>query len=211
MCCAACQDSTHAMHATSLSCGGPSWGWPSIQLLEACIHVPARAARPAAGAARGGTRQSPLRVYAPDLLLPTPTLQTTVEDLDELSSLLQVPLVAGTVNRGSDVIGAGAVRGQAWRGGAGRGREGAGRVRSDPLRALGARGVGHRAQRSVQLYTSTGARGWSAPPPPPPPHPTHHHLHLASALTRGSCSAPLQVWWPTTGARSAVWTPRPRS
>ena len=34
---------------------------------------------------------------------------TTVEDLDELSSLLQVPLVAGTVNRGSDVIGAGMV------------------------------------------------------------------------------------------------------
>lgn len=35
--------------------------------------------------------------------------QTSVEDLDELSSLLQVPLVAGTVNRGSDVIGAGLV------------------------------------------------------------------------------------------------------
>eukprot|EP01129_Flabellula_baltica_P005543 TRINITY_DN2017_c0_g1_i1.p1 TRINITY_DN2017_c0_g1~~TRINITY_DN2017_c0_g1_i1.p1 ORF type:complete len:257 (-),score=72.49 TRINITY_DN2017_c0_g1_i1:39-773(-) len=34
---------------------------------------------------------------------------TTVEDLDELSSLLQVPLVAGTVNRGSNVIGAGMV------------------------------------------------------------------------------------------------------
>ena len=33
--------------------------------------------------------------------------RTTVEDLDELSSLLQIPLVAGTVNRGSDVIGAG--------------------------------------------------------------------------------------------------------
>ena len=33
--------------------------------------------------------------------------QTSIEDLDELSSLLQVPLVAGTVNRGSDVIGAG--------------------------------------------------------------------------------------------------------
>ena len=32
-----------------------------------------------------------------------------MEDLDELSSLLQVPLVAGTVNRGSDVIGAGLV------------------------------------------------------------------------------------------------------
>jgi translation initiation factor 6 (eIF-6) len=30
-----------------------------------------------------------------------------VEDLDELSGLLQVPLVAGTVNRGSEVIGAG--------------------------------------------------------------------------------------------------------
>jgi len=30
-----------------------------------------------------------------------------VEDLDELSTLLQVPLVAGTVNRGSDVISAG--------------------------------------------------------------------------------------------------------
>lgn len=35
--------------------------------------------------------------------------QTSVEDLDELSSLLQVPLVAGTVNRGSDVVGAGLV------------------------------------------------------------------------------------------------------
>ena len=34
---------------------------------------------------------------------------TPVEDLDELSSLLQVPLVAGTVNRGSDVISAGLV------------------------------------------------------------------------------------------------------
>jgi translation initiation factor 6 len=34
---------------------------------------------------------------------------TSLEDLDELSSLLQVPLVAGTVNRGSDVIGAGLV------------------------------------------------------------------------------------------------------
>lgn len=35
--------------------------------------------------------------------------KTTIEDLDELSSLLQVPLVAGTVNRGSDVVGAGLV------------------------------------------------------------------------------------------------------
>merc|ERR1712003_318258 len=33
--------------------------------------------------------------------------RTTVEDIQELSSLLQVPLVAGTVNRGSDVLGAG--------------------------------------------------------------------------------------------------------
>jgi len=30
---------------------------------------------------------------------------TSIEDQDELSSLLQIPLVAGTVNRGSDVIG----------------------------------------------------------------------------------------------------------
>ena len=35
--------------------------------------------------------------------------KTSVEDLEELSSLLQIPLVAGTVNRGSDVIGAGCV------------------------------------------------------------------------------------------------------
>lgn len=35
--------------------------------------------------------------------------RTTVEDLEELSSLLQIPLVAGTINRGSDVIGAGLV------------------------------------------------------------------------------------------------------
>jgi len=35
--------------------------------------------------------------------------KTKVEDLDELSSLLQVPLVAGTINRGSDVIGGGMV------------------------------------------------------------------------------------------------------
>jgi len=36
--------------------------------------------------------------------------KTTVEDLEELSSLLQIPMVAGTVNRGSDVLGAGASR-----------------------------------------------------------------------------------------------------
>ncbi|XP_074616126.1 eukaryotic translation initiation factor 6-like [Acropora palmata] len=35
--------------------------------------------------------------------------RTSIEDQDELSSLLQVPLVAGTVNRGSDVVGAGMV------------------------------------------------------------------------------------------------------
>lgn len=35
--------------------------------------------------------------------------KTTVEDQDELSSLLQVPLVAGTVNRGSDLISSGLV------------------------------------------------------------------------------------------------------
>jgi translation initiation factor 6 len=35
--------------------------------------------------------------------------RTSVEDRDELSALLQVPLVAGTVNRGSEVIGAGLV------------------------------------------------------------------------------------------------------
>ena len=35
--------------------------------------------------------------------------RTTVEDIEELSSLIQVPLVAGTVNRGSDVLGAGMV------------------------------------------------------------------------------------------------------
>ncbi|KAM0901303.1 hypothetical protein ACQ4PT_020060 [Festuca glaucescens] len=33
--------------------------------------------------------------------------RTSVEDLEELSTLLQVPLAAGTVNRGSDVIAAG--------------------------------------------------------------------------------------------------------
>mmetsp|Transcript_5523 Transcript_5523/g.14995 ORF Transcript_5523/g.14995 Transcript_5523/m.14995 type:complete len:250 (-) Transcript_5523:379-1128(-) len=35
--------------------------------------------------------------------------RTTVQDMEELSSLLQVPLVAGTVNRGSDVLGGGMV------------------------------------------------------------------------------------------------------
>lgn len=35
--------------------------------------------------------------------------KTSLEDQEELSSLLQVPLVAGTVNRGSDVIGGGLV------------------------------------------------------------------------------------------------------
>ena len=35
--------------------------------------------------------------------------RTSLEDQEELSSLLQVPLVAGTVNRGSDVLGAGRV------------------------------------------------------------------------------------------------------
>merc|ERR1711860_257456 len=35
--------------------------------------------------------------------------KTTIADQDELSSLLQVPLVAGTINRGSDVIAGGLV------------------------------------------------------------------------------------------------------
>ncbi|XP_015603704.1 eukaryotic translation initiation factor 6 [Cephus cinctus] len=35
--------------------------------------------------------------------------KTSIQDQDELSSLLQVPLVAGTVNRGSEVIAAGMV------------------------------------------------------------------------------------------------------
>jgi len=35
--------------------------------------------------------------------------RTTVEELNELSSLLQIPLVAGTINRGSEVLGAGLV------------------------------------------------------------------------------------------------------
>ena len=35
--------------------------------------------------------------------------KTSVTDQEELSSLLQVPLVAGTINRGADVIGAGMV------------------------------------------------------------------------------------------------------
>jgi len=35
--------------------------------------------------------------------------KTSIEEQNELSSLLQVPLVAGTVNRGSDTIGAGLV------------------------------------------------------------------------------------------------------
>jgi len=35
--------------------------------------------------------------------------RTTLEDIGELSTLLQVPLVAGTVNRGSDVLGGGMV------------------------------------------------------------------------------------------------------
>ncbi|KAL6569209.1 eukaryotic translation initiation factor 6 [Orobanche hederae] len=34
---------------------------------------------------------------------------TSIEDLDELSTLLQVPLVAGSVNRGSEVVAAGLV------------------------------------------------------------------------------------------------------
>ncbi|KAJ3095980.1 Eukaryotic translation initiation factor 6 [Phlyctochytrium planicorne] len=35
--------------------------------------------------------------------------KTSIQDQDELSTLLQIPLVAGTVNRGSDMIGAGLV------------------------------------------------------------------------------------------------------
>ena len=35
--------------------------------------------------------------------------RTSIPDQDELSSLLQVPLVAGSVNRGSPVVGAGMV------------------------------------------------------------------------------------------------------
>eukprot|EP00397_Hematodinium_sp_SG-2012_P018260 GEMP01018701.1.p1 GENE.GEMP01018701.1~~GEMP01018701.1.p1 ORF type:complete len:243 (-),score=34.45 GEMP01018701.1:1929-2657(-) len=37
------------------------------------------------------------------------TAKTSVQEMEELSQLLQIPLTAGTVNRGSDVIGAGVV------------------------------------------------------------------------------------------------------
>ncbi|XP_059153353.1 LOW QUALITY PROTEIN: eukaryotic translation initiation factor 6-like [Physella acuta] len=42
-------------------------------------------------------------------MVPPPPPKSSVEDLDELSSLLQVPLVAGTVNRGSEVLAGGLV------------------------------------------------------------------------------------------------------
>uniref|UniRef100_A0A336MGQ7 Eukaryotic translation initiation factor 6 n=1 Tax=Culicoides sonorensis TaxID=179676 RepID=A0A336MGQ7_CULSO len=35
--------------------------------------------------------------------------KTTTQEMDEISSLLQIPLVAGTINRGSEVLGAGVV------------------------------------------------------------------------------------------------------
>merc|ERR1711974_399394 len=35
--------------------------------------------------------------------------RTSSEELEELSQLIQIPLTAGTVNRGSDLIGAGVV------------------------------------------------------------------------------------------------------
>ncbi len=35
--------------------------------------------------------------------------KTSTQELEELSSLLQIPLVVGTVNRGSDVIGGGLI------------------------------------------------------------------------------------------------------
>merc|ERR1712232_548885 len=35
--------------------------------------------------------------------------RTPLQDMEELSQLIQIPLTAGTVNRGSDVIGAGVV------------------------------------------------------------------------------------------------------
>jgi len=37
------------------------------------------------------------------------TARTSVDDMEELSQLLQIPLTAGTVNRGSEVVGAGLV------------------------------------------------------------------------------------------------------
>merc|ERR1711933_409289 len=35
--------------------------------------------------------------------------RTPMQDMEELSQLIQIPLTAGTVNRGSDVVGAGVV------------------------------------------------------------------------------------------------------
>ncbi|EMS48728.1 Eukaryotic translation initiation factor 6-2 [Triticum urartu] len=64
----------------------PNGGDPALAELQACR----RAAQ-----------------MAGDLNLAKVHPHTSIEDLDELSTLLQVPLVAGTVNRGSEVIAAG--------------------------------------------------------------------------------------------------------
>ncbi len=87
----------HTMHLAACTLSPLSLLNPSA--LEAVVSLPAmQCARLTA---------APPAPFLPNLP------QTTVEDLDELSSLLQVPLVAGTVNRGSDVIGAGAAGGGA--------------------------------------------------------------------------------------------------
>lgn len=54
-------------------------------------------------------RQGPTYAYRTDKQGGLVHPKTSRSELDELSSLLQVPLVAGTVNRGSEVIGAGLV------------------------------------------------------------------------------------------------------
>lgn len=109
---------------------------------------------------------------APSPLLTHPTLasspmQTTVEDLDELSSLLQVPLVAGTVNRGSDVIGAGA---------AGAGRHWAGL----PCAAAAAAGVvGAHLLQAPEMVTLSGL----------PFHPAAFHAALPPGMVANDWSA----------------------